>query len=209
MQVRFHPLQLTAVLIALVPAGAHAQAAPDVAVRFVTAAEGNEARYRVREQLAGVEFPSDAVGTTTTVEGSIALDSKGAIVPGESSFTVDLTSLETDSRMRDNFIRRRTLETEQYPAATLVPRELRGVTWPFSGETSFELLTDLTIRGVTRPVVWQVSARVVDGAVVGTATTSFTFEEFEMTKPRVARVLSVNDDIRLEYDFRLIPGSEP
>ncbi|MGH7554390.1 MAG: hypothetical protein ACREMQ_15400, partial [Longimicrobiales bacterium] len=33
-------------------------------IRLVTAPEGNEARYRVNEQLVGIDLPSDAVGTT-------------------------------------------------------------------------------------------------------------------------------------------------
>jgi polyisoprenoid-binding protein YceI len=64
---------------------------------------------------------------------------------------------------------------------------------------------DLTVHGVTKPVTWRVTARAADGAYTGTAATSFTFEEFGMRKPRVARVLSVKDTIRLEYDFRLLP----
>ena len=35
--------------------------------------EGTTARYKVREQLAGVSFPSDAVGTTSAVSGVICI----------------------------------------------------------------------------------------------------------------------------------------
>ena len=41
------------------------------------------------------------------------------------------------------------------------------------------------------------------GMVTGTAVTRFTFETFELTKPRVAILLSIDDDIALEYDFTL------
>src|SRR5829696_2544456 len=37
-------------------------------------AEGTKARYKVREQLAGISFPSDAVGTTESVTGVIVLN---------------------------------------------------------------------------------------------------------------------------------------
>ena len=43
-------------------------------LRFVTAAEGNEARYLVREQLAGRDLENDAVGKTTNVTGTLVLD---------------------------------------------------------------------------------------------------------------------------------------
>jgi hypothetical protein len=34
-------------------------------VRLVIAPQGNEARYRVQEQLVGVDLPNDAVGKTS------------------------------------------------------------------------------------------------------------------------------------------------
>src|SRR5262245_48432078 len=78
------------------------------AIRLKTAPEGNEARYRVREQLLNIDFPSDAIGKTSKVEGEISVDGKGAIIDG-SKFTIDLASLTSDKQMRDNFIKRRTL----------------------------------------------------------------------------------------------------
>lgn len=177
-------------------------------VRYVVAAEGNEARYRVREQLARVSFPSDAVGVTSAIEGAIAVSTDGAIVRDASRFTIDLASLRSDSDRRDNYVRRRTLETESHPAAVFVPREFHGLAFPLpaAGEITFRLVGDLTIRGVTRPVTWEVTARTGGGVLAGRATTSFTFADFGLTKPSVASVLSVEDEIRLEYDFRLAPA---
>jgi hypothetical protein len=53
--------------------------------------------------------------------------------------------------------------------------------------------------------VWKVTAR-ADGsdAVAGTATTAFTFTEAGLEQPKVPVVLSVNDTIKLEYDFRFV-----
>jgi polyisoprenoid-binding protein YceI len=176
--------------------------------RWVVAAEGNEARYRVREQLANLDFPSDAVGATKKVEGTIMMDG-GKIVGSASKITVDLTSLATDSNMRDNYVRRRTLITDSFPTAVLVPRELHGLPSPLppTGEMTFQLIGDLTVHGVTKQVTWDVTAKMDGSAVTGTATTNLKFDDFSMSKPRVARVLSVEDDIRLEYDFRLVPAN--
>ena len=175
-------------------------------LRLVVAAEGNEARFRVREQLARIDFPSDAVGRTSNMTGTLVLEADGTVVRDSSRFTIDLATLVSDAERRDNYIRRRTLVTDTFPTAVLVPTELRGLTFPLAdGEHTFQLVGDLTVRNVTRPTTWAVTARVTDGVVAGQATTSFTFADFEMTKPRVASVLSVQDDIRLEYDFRLEP----
>jgi hypothetical protein len=43
-----------------------------------------------------------------------------------------------------------------------------------------------------------------DGGLAGTATTSFLFTDFGMTKPRVMMVLSVEDTIKLEYRFSFV-----
>jgi polyisoprenoid-binding protein YceI len=194
----------------LVAALALLGAAPSVSApqRLVLAPSGNEARYRVREQLANVSFPSDAVGTTQGVTGAIVIGDDGKIVTAQSRIVVDLTTLKSDRERRDRFIQGRTLETDRYPTATLVPTAARG--WPAppprSGAFSFELVGDLTIHGVSRPTTWQVTAQATDSGFVGTASTRFTFGDFGLTPPRVMVVLSVEDDIRLEYDFHLVPA---
>jgi polyisoprenoid-binding protein YceI len=151
-----------------------------------------------------VDFPNDAVGATSAITGAIVIES-GKVVPAESRIVVDLTGLKSDRDRRDGYLQRRTLETSQYPTVTLVPREFRGLParLPGTGEFSFEVLADLTIRDVTRPTVWQVTATAAEGAFTGQAATTFTFEEFNLTQPRVAVVLSVENRIRLEYSFRL------
>src|SRR5687767_9383677 len=184
-----------------------AQGPAAATVRLVVAPEGNEARYRVKEQLAGFELSNDAVGKTTAVTGAVVFDEKGGIVAAESMFEIDLTTLQSDQSRRDNFLRRNTLATAEHPKAVFVPTAVQGLKFPLpgNGEAKFQLQGNLTLRGVTRPVTWDVTARFENGAVTGAALTRFTFAQFEIAKPRLARVLSVDDDIRLEYDFRLVP----
>jgi len=191
-----------ALLLLSASTAAHAQS------RFILAAQGNEARYLVREQLVGRDLPNDAIGKTNLIEGGIAIDAAGNIVKEGSSFTIDMASLTTDSNRRDNFVRRNTLQTEQHPKAVFVPTSFRNLTFPLpaAGDLTFQMLGDLTIRGVTRPVTWDVTAKVANGALTGEAKTKFTFDEFQITKPRVGSVLSVDDEIRLEYSFFLIPA---
>src|SRR5690606_34094993 len=45
---------------------------PNVGVRLEVI-EGSKAFYRVREQLAGISFPNDAVGTTENVTGVLVI----------------------------------------------------------------------------------------------------------------------------------------
>lgn len=180
------------------------------ALRLVVAPEGNSARYRVREQLLGRDFPNDAVGETSDVAGAIALDSEGRLIADASRLIVGVGTLTSDSDRRDGYVRRRLLVADTFPSVEFVPREVRGLPTPLSaaigaaGEQRFELVGDLTVKGVTRPTTWQVTATHQGGRVTGSAATAFTFEEFQLEKPRVRSVLSVADTIRLEYDFTLV-----
>jgi polyisoprenoid-binding protein YceI len=192
------------------PPTAAVQALDTLLTRWLLQPEGSEARYRVREQLAGFDFPNDAVGTTSAVSGSILVTSEGAVVPDGSVFRVDLASLATDNDRRDNYVRQRTLEVEEYPEAVLVPRRFVGLPFPLpeTGAVRFQLEADLTLHGVTAPTVWEIMAQVTPASITGLASTSFTFDTFGIAVPRVARVLSVADDIRLELEFRMAPESD-
>jgi polyisoprenoid-binding protein YceI len=178
---------------------------PAEPIRFVVAPAGNEARYRVREQLMGASLPNDAVGVTNGITGTILAYPDGRIVKDSSRIVVDVRLLKSDKSRRDGFLQRRTLETEKYPTVELVPTEIRGFDGklPASGPVTFQLVGDLTVHGVTRPTVWNVTARADGQDVGGTATTAFTFKDVDLDQPRVPVVLSVADTIKLEYEFRM------
>lgn len=174
-------------------------------IRYVVAPEGNEVRYRVRERLARLEFPNDAVGKTARITGGVTFTESWQIAPG-SKFVIDLGSLTSDQERRDRYVRMRTLETEAHPTAELIPTAVHGLPTPLpeSGEFSFTMEGTFTVKGVTRPLNWEVKARNDNGVIIGSATTSTTFADLQLTKPSLAFLLDVGDTIGLEYDFRLI-----
>jgi len=188
------------------PAKNAAAAKPAAPIRFVIGPAGNEARYRVREQLMGANLPNDAIGATKTITGTILAYADGRIVKDSSKIVIHLDSLKSDKDRRDGFLRRRTLETEKFPTVELIPTEIRGFNGklPASGTATFQLLGDLVIKGVAHPTVWNVTARAEGNDVAGSATTAFTFKDIGLDQPKVPVVLSVADTIKLEYDFRLV-----
>lgn len=207
-RVRFPAVWLAALSLMLAASAgdvrsAAAQAA--AAVRYTVVPERSEVRYRIREQLAGLNFPNDAVGVTRAIEGGITVDGQGRVVAGDSRFTVDLRTLTSDQPRRDNYVRRNTLETERYPTAVFVPLEVRGLAVPLprSGSATFELTGDFTVRTVTRRTTWQATATFNGAEAEVRARTAFTFADLGLAIPRVASVLSVDDDIRLELDLVL------
>jgi hypothetical protein len=65
-------------VVAIPTARAHSERAP-AALRYTVAPDGNEARYRVREQLMHHDLPNDAVGRTTGITGSITIAPNGIV----------------------------------------------------------------------------------------------------------------------------------
>jgi len=179
-------------------------------LHYIVAPTGNEARYRVREQLVRVDLPNDAVGATQQIAGQLLVEANGAIVKDSSKITVIVTNLKSDKERRDNYIKRKVLESEKFTSVTLVPSTFMGVdAKPGHDPIAFELTGDLTVHGVTRPTKWHVSAKADGSDIVGSASTAFTFKDFSLEQPHVPVLLSVADTIKLEYDFRFTPAVWP
>src|SRR3954469_7969708 len=84
-----------------------------------TVADGSVAGYRVREKLAQLPAPSDAVGRTGAVTGQVTVADRGGAYSAENAdFTVDVSQLKSDQAKRDNKIHSIGLETDKYPQAT-------------------------------------------------------------------------------------------
>lgn len=181
-------------------------ATPASPLRFVVAPTGNEARYRVREQLAGFDLPNDAVGVTHDVTGMLVVNGTGAVLGDSSRIVVGLKTLKSDKDRRDGFVQRRVLETDKFPTVELAPKTFLGLATRPESATNFDLVGDLRVHGVSHPTTWKVTAHSEGADVVGTATTAFTFKDFSLDQPKVPVVLSVADTIKLEYDFRFTPA---
>jgi len=146
-----------------------------------TVTDKSKATIRVREQLVGVSLPSDAVLTA-------------------------MTTLSSDERDRDNFVKNDTLQVRQFPTAEFVPTKTSGLTLPLatSGTFAFTLTGKMTIKGKTKEVTFDVTAKRDGGDLTATATASpsWKFGDFGMTAPSVPfRVLSVTDEIRAAIDI--------
>jgi polyisoprenoid-binding protein YceI len=182
------------------PAAATSTAGAEL--RFEAAQDRSKVTVRVREQLASVPSPSDAVLTTKAVSGQFVLRSDGTFAP-DSKLSVDVTTLQSDEGRRDQFIKRSTLETSRFPRAEFVPMRTAGLSTPMpaTGEWTFTLIGNLTIRDVTKQVSWDATAKRTSGELSSTAKTSFKFGDFGMEPPTAASVLSVVDEIRMEIEL--------
>jgi polyisoprenoid-binding protein YceI len=168
--------------------------------------DGSEAGYRVREKLARLPAPSDAVGRTPGVEGGFVLSGE----PGSYSVTdvrvqVDLTRLTSDSPRRDNALRERGLETDRFPTATFfsqgpleIPGDIRD------GESlDLTLSGEIMIHGVTRKVAIPVEAQLGGNRIQVVGSMTIPMADFEIEPPSVANIVSVEPTGTLEFDLIL------
>ena len=177
--------------------------APTTGTWTVTGA--STATVRVREQLVGVNLPSDAVLVAKGATGSFVLNGDGTFTPA-SRISFDLTTLESDNRNRDDFVKRDTLQTRQFPKADFVPTRTTGLALPMpaSGDFTFKLTGQMTIKGQTKEVTFDVQARRAGNELTATATAApaWKFADFGMTVPSVPfRVVSIVDEIRVVVDL--------
>jgi polyisoprenoid-binding protein YceI len=181
--------------------------AEEAAATYAITSEESTARYTVMEELASVGA-NEVVGETNAILGHILFDADGAPLPC-SRFDVDLRTLQTDEARRDNYLRGNTLETDTYPLATFVLRQVEGLDGPLpeGEEVTITLVGDLTFHGVTHLAAWEATVSKEADALTGTATTSFTFPEFNMDKPIVGPVVGIADEVTLEVDLVAAPAA--
>ncbi len=178
---------------------------PTAGMKTTLVADGSSASYLVTEQFVGINFPNDAEGTTPTISGTLVISPDGTIPAGSSKIVADLRNLKSDQDQRDGYVRNRLLHTDQFPTAEFVPTKIDGLPKmiPFTGQAGVQITGNLTVHGVTKEVTFQgIATFNRDGTVAGRAKTSFGFDTFGLTKPTIARLMSVDDKITLELVYR-------
>jgi polyisoprenoid-binding protein YceI len=184
------------------PATAVVTTAPQENAIMWTVDAASKATIRVREQLARLPAPNDAIITIAGAQGSFTLNPDGTFATG-SKVSVDMNTITTDDRQRTDSIRRDPLEVTRFRTSELAPKKAIGLTLPLarSGDFTFQLIGDLTLHGVTKSVTFNVKATRTNGKLTATATAdpSWKFGDFGMRPPSSFSVLSIVDEIRMEF----------
>jgi polyisoprenoid-binding protein YceI len=158
-------------------------------------ADGSQAGYRVDEVLFGQD--AEAVGRTSDVTGQLLVS--GTTIDS-ASFDVDLTTVASDEGRRDNQFRTRIMDTATFPTATFeltepvelsdVPADLEEVTTTVTG--------DLTLRGVTNEVSFDLTARRNGDTIEVNGTIPVTFADYDIPDPSFGPA-SVSDSGEIEF----------
>ena len=104
-------------------------------------------KAHTRLEFVARHMLSKVRGRFTEFDGTVTIAER----PEDSQVEVEMqaASITTDTGMRDDHLRSDDfLEVEEYPTLTFRSKELRP-----KGETTFQLVGDLTIKGITREVV--------------------------------------------------------
>ncbi len=154
--------------------------------------------YRVQEVIVGQS--TEGVGRTSEVEGSLTI--VGDEVTG-AKFTVDMTTLKSDSSRRDRQVDTRILDTITFPTATFVlkqpikltPEALNG------GVLSVKTKGTLTLRGVTRDIDFKLNARLVENVIEVNGSILLVFADWSIPDPSISAIV-VEDRGQLEFLIR-------
>jgi polyisoprenoid-binding protein YceI len=142
-----------------------------------TVADGSLAGYRVGEVVFGQD--TEAVGRTSDVTGELEID--GTSVES-ATFNVDMTTVASDENRRDTQFHERILDTGTYPTATFTLTEPISVeTIPSDGEEITIAVTgELTARGVTNTVTFDLAARHSGDAIEVSGAIPVAFDDYDI-----------------------------
>ena len=145
-----------------------------------SAAADSTLGYRVQEVLGGIDV--EGAGRTSDVTGSLTIAGTQATA---AEFTVQMGSITSDSDRRDGQFRGRIMSVDEFPTATFVltaPIDFGAV--PAEGESLTATATgDLTLRGVTRSVTFDVEAKLEGGRIGVLGSIPILFSDYSIPDP--------------------------
>lgn len=156
---------------------------------------GSQAGYRVDEVLFNQNVT--AVGRTSEVSGS--LDLSGTTVEA-AGIEIDLASVRSDEDRRDNQFRTRIMNVARYPTATFtLAKAIDLGTLPADGTTVTVPATgDLTLRGVTKAVTVDLTAKRTGGTIQVQGSIPVVFSDYAIPSPSFGPA-SVEDNGEIEF----------
>ncbi len=172
---------------------------------FQIVSEESETFYQVEEEFFNrpIQF-FNPIGRTQAIDGEFQLSFDGSQVQlADNQFTVDLRTLASDDPRRDGRIRDEWLESNTYPWAEFKATAIEDFP-PGAAEgqnVSFKVTGDMTIREVTRPQTFDVTARLDGDTFTGTAITSLLMRDYGFEPPEILGMLKVTDGVTVTVNF--------
>lgn len=191
------------------PATATPVSAPSLAlVVYKISQEDSQVSFNIFEELRGE--PKDVIGVTNQVAGEVAVDLSDLSTAKIGVIQINARTLVTDDDRRNQAIRNRILNTDQYEFITFTPTQIIGLSGSAApGQTfKFQIAGDLTIRNITQPVVFDVTGQVQSpDRLTGTAKTVIQRADFQLVVPNLPFIANVSPTVALQIDMVLVPAN--
>jgi polyisoprenoid-binding protein YceI len=191
-------------------AGAATTKAAGTSRTFVIDPSRSVAGFEIDEILRG--SPNRVFGQTDQVVGQVQVDLADLSTVQLSQIVVNARTFRTDSERRDRAIRGPIIlnsATDQFELITLDVDPATGLSGSVQpGDVlSFSLDGDLTIKGVTNEVVFEVEVTLSDGSTIeGSVTTIVLRSDFGIGIPSVPGIANVSDEVVLSLSFVAVAG---
>ena len=156
------------------------------------------AGFRVDEVLSNIGNFT-AVGRTADVSGSIELSDTALVA---ATVEVTMSTLRTDNSFRDGRIYG-ALNTSEFPKAIFTLAEPVELPASMADSATFSGSAegDLTIKGVTNRVTFDLQAQLVGDIIVAVGSSDVVFSDYGVTAPTAPVVVSVEDHGIMEFQL--------
>ncbi|RMG84163.1 MAG: YceI family protein [Chloroflexi bacterium] len=188
------------------PSDANAAEAVSDPVLYRIDSEESEVRFMLDEVLRG--NPTTVVGHTNEIAGDIIIDFANPANSQLGQIVINVRTLITDNEFRNRALRSEILESNrseyEYEFADFTPTELIGLPESVEvGQTySFQIVGELRVRNITNTVTFDATVTLESrDRISGSATTTVTRADYNLTIPSVPGVANVSDEVVLEIDF--------
>lgn len=154
--------------------------------------DASEFGYRVDEVLAGIS--TTAVGRSNEITGALTIEATTATAV---DVEVQIDSIKSDSALRDGRFAGNIMNSGEFPTAMFrltEPIEFGSI--PTGGEQVTATATgELTLRGVTNPVTFEVTAQTTDGRIGVLGSIPVVFADYGIDNPSFGQVRTEDDGL--------------
>jgi polyisoprenoid-binding protein YceI len=147
-----------------------------------------------------------AIGVTDQVEGELSLIFDPSPLLSRGEFRVDISALTSDDQRRDNRIREQHLESLRFPITTFKPTAIENFPGDYTeGQpVTFDVSGEMTIRNVTQPMTFAVTATLDGSTLSGTATGTLLMTDYGFDPPEIPNFMTAENEVLVTIDFTAV-----
>lgn len=161
--------------------------------------------YSIDESFVG-KGTTTATGTTSGIAGDLAINDQDLAKSRVGKIVVNVEQFRSDNNLRDARIRQDFLQSHQFPLATFSIEKLSGLEGKLvEGQTkTFTMDGMVTLKNVSAPATWKVTASLEEGTLTATATTIAKLSRFDAGPISISGLVKTSDDVKLTLKLKAL-----